>query len=107
MAMRLLRYLDWRTHYHIFPSTERMLAVPRLTAGTGRRRRVDTFRSLPDNSSEFKEWPKKCAQSPSPHLFLQECDSGAVIFAFVQECDSKRLIVCRFLEAIFYGIRRF
>ena len=37
-------------------------------------------------------------QPPPPHLFLQECDSRAVIFAFVQGCDSKRLIFCWFFS---------
>ncbi len=40
----------------------------------------------------------RSAPIPPPHLFLQECDSRAVIFAFVQECDSKRLIFCWFFS---------
>src|ERR1700691_2968237 len=46
-------------------------------------------------------WHGKCATTPSPQLFLQECHSRAFKFPILQEYHSKRLSECLFFVAIF------
>src|SRR5579864_3938056 len=78
-----------------FPiGTSRSVAFPGAVVKSRCRLWWTDYISVDHGEISKLEWPQKCALGPSPHLFLQECDSGAVIFYILQEYHSKGLAAC-------------